>query len=127
MMTDDLKKCPFCYEEIKKEARKCRWCRSNLEPSASLASWYRDLPGRRFLGVASTLSFNTGIPVIAWRVFFVLLTLFHGLGLFAYFAVWVLTPHNKGGRSPYERLIKAFQNGYTILRHDDLNRKKAQS
>ena len=74
------KKCPYCYEEIKAEARKCRFCRSNLTASLTSVTWSRDVPGRKWLGVASVLALNSGIPVLAWRVAFIISSLFHGVG-----------------------------------------------
>jgi hypothetical protein len=55
-MDKKTKTCPYCCEEIKAEATRCRWCRSKLAPSSVSKEWYRDLPGRRFLGVASVLA-----------------------------------------------------------------------
>jgi len=117
-MEKETKLCPYCFEEIKVDARRCRWCRSNLGPNFEMANWYRDLPGRRFLGVASTLAVNTRIPVLIWRMIFIVATLVHGIGLLAYLTLWFLTPFYQNGRSPLERISRVLSQSYTTLRKD---------
>ena len=101
----ETKICPYCNEKIKQEAVKCRYCRSNLTSRTSTREWYRDLPGRRFLGVASLMAVNTGISVMIWRIAFILLTLYHGLGAVAYFVIWILTPFKQGDPSLIDRVL----------------------
>lgn len=117
-MSEGMKICPYCFEEIKAEATRCRWCRSTLSPAFTQRAWSRDLPGRKFLGVAGAMAANTNISVVAWRVLFVLLTLFHGLGLVAYFTIFFLTPFSPNGVAPYERIIKACRLSYNTVRRD---------
>lgn len=105
-MDDKTKTCPYCLEEIKAEAKKCRYCRSKLSPVFSYENWYRDLPGRRFLGVASVLAVNTGISVMIWRILFILLTFYHGLGVLAYFTIWALTPFQAEDQSLFDRVFR---------------------
>lgn len=105
-MENKTKTCPYCFEKIKAEATKCRWCRSKLLPSSISREWFRDLPGRRFLGVASVLAVNTEISVMIWRILFILLIPYHGVGLIAYFVIWVLTPFQSDGYSLFDRLFR---------------------
>ena len=123
-MNAEVKTCPYCFEEIRAEATKCRWCRSTLTPAfapgtwVAQGNWSRDLPGRRFLGVASALAANTGVTVLVWRVMFIILTLFHGVGAIAYFAIWALTPFRQKGQAPLERGAVAARQAYKTMRTD---------
>ncbi len=121
MKDTKTKTCPYCYEEIKFEAKKCRFCRSNLTESLVSVTWSRNVPGRKWLGVASVLGLNSGIPVLAWRVIFIVLSLFHGLGLVAYLAIWLLTPFKEEGRAPLERIMKASKQAFQTIRTDENN------
>ncbi len=104
-MSKETKKCPYCCEEIKAEAVKCRWCGTHLSKSPIFVDWYRDLPERKLLGVASAVARNTSISLQAWRIIFIVSILFHGLGLIAYFSIWALTPFHKEERSPFDRVL----------------------
>lgn len=108
-MSTETKTCPYCFEEIKAEAVKCRWCKTRLSSPFTSAAWARDLPGRRFLGVASVLAIKTGISVTVWRILFILLTLYHGLGLIVYFSIWILTPFRPEGKSLLDKIFDGFR------------------
>lgn len=117
-MNQDHKKCPYCFEEIKAEAIRCRYCRSNLSNAPISADWYRNVPGRKFLGVAALLAAHTSIPIVAWRVLFVITTIMQGFGLAVYFAIWLLTPFDVRGNSPLERVISGISNLFDTVRRD---------
>lgn len=114
-MSTETKKCPYCFEEIKAEAVKCRWCGTHLSKSPIFADWYRDLPERKLLGVASAVARNTSISLQAWRIIFIVSILFHGLGLIAYFSIWALTPFHKEGRSLFDRVLDIFRKVWGTL------------
>lgn len=119
-MSDEMKTCPYCFEEIKVEATRCRYCRSYLLNTVRIAEWHRDLPGRRWLGVAEALGTNTPVPAIAWRILFVLFSFIHGIGLVSYLILWSLLPYHRNGRAFADRIIRAFRHGAAALKNNDV-------
>lgn len=88
----EMRKCPYCCESIHADAVKCRYCRSALDP-AQEGSHKRDTPsGKMFLGVCTRLAARYQIPVTLVRLAFVLITLFHGFGIFLYLILWAIMP-----------------------------------
>ncbi|HVW66553.1 MAG TPA: DUF2807 domain-containing protein [Candidatus Peribacteraceae bacterium] len=53
---------------------------------------YRDPDNKVFAGVASGLALYFGIDPVIVRVIFVVLALFHGLGIIAYIILWIAMP-----------------------------------
>jgi phage shock protein PspC (stress-responsive transcriptional regulator) len=101
---DDMRRCPYCDEEIRAEAIRCRYCRSRLA-ALDPSGWYRDRPDRRLAGVAGAVSEAFAIPVAAARFGFIVLTVFHMLGAVAYGALWILVPFRPGDEPPFARVL----------------------
>ncbi len=101
MEKEDLKKCQYCAEMIKKEAVKCQYCgskvngeKANVKTLFAEGYWHRVWTGRKIAGVCTGLAHQFGRPetVLPIRLLFVLATLFYGLGPIVYILLWIMMP-----------------------------------
>ena len=101
MENAEMKKCPYCAENIRAEAIKCRYCGSNLVrkgPSLDFLQtpgyWHRVNEGKKIAGVCTGLArqFDSPVLILPLRVFFIVTTLFYGFGLWSYLIFWLLMP-----------------------------------
>ncbi len=102
---DDIRRCPYCDEEIRAEAIRCRHCRSRLA-AVDPSGWFRDRPDRRVAGVAAAVAEACALPVAAARFGFLMLTPFHLVGVVAYGALWLLVPFRPGEEPPFTRVVQ---------------------
>jgi phage shock protein PspC (stress-responsive transcriptional regulator) len=99
MEQDDMKRCPYCAELIRREAVKCRFCGSMLnEKKASFdflstpGYWRRVNEGKKVAGVCTGIAEQLDAPILILplRLFFILTTIFYGFGLILYIILWAL-------------------------------------
>ena len=69
-------------------------------PAAPRRPLARAVPGRALAGVAQGLARQTGLPVLAVRLAFVLLTVAGGSGAAAYAVLWLMLPQEQGVEAP---------------------------
>lgn len=103
---DSEKKCPYCAETIKVEAKICRFCKSDLTNSKISSDYFRNHPEKQILGVATSISKALNLPLVAVRIAFIVLAFIHGLGIFVYFGLYLFIPFNQGDRIPCYGLWK---------------------
>ena len=79
--------------------------------------WHRDYPERRIAGVCLSLAHNLEISVTAVRLGFILLALFHGLGLVLYAVLWAMLPDRPDEPAALDRWIREARRFLGDARH----------
>jgi phage shock protein PspC (stress-responsive transcriptional regulator) len=97
--TRHTRRCPYCYELIHEDAVKCRYCKTVFHSPGNGRDGQRNEPGKMLFGVCTALAARFSIPVTFVRLIFVLLSFFHGFGVFLYLVLWALLPEVACGES----------------------------
>jgi phage shock protein PspC (stress-responsive transcriptional regulator) len=101
----DMKRCPYCGEEIRAEAVRCRYCRSRLV-SFEVDRWHRSHPEAKLAGVCASLAHVFAVPVVVVRLTFVLFTIFTHVAPLVYGVLWLVIPSRPGEDSVLEKVLR---------------------
>ena len=67
--------------------------------------WTRDVGDRKLAGVCASVAHNLGAPVVIVRAAFLVLAVWHGIGLLLYAILWMLMPPAAGERAPLDSVF----------------------
>ena len=108
-MTDTTTKtCTACFKDIDARALRCSFC---TQRQADVVGLYRNVPGRAVGGVTAALAMHFNWDVTLVRVaFLVSLALLGPIPVWAYVAVWLMTPFEQAGKAPLSKVVDGLGN-----------------
>jgi phage shock protein PspC (stress-responsive transcriptional regulator) len=87
--------CPRCGVKLVPGSHSCHACRAGIADDQSAALWRRPLTGGILGSVCAAIAQHYGWKPSRVRIVTILLILFTGIGLFAYFAAWFIIPREQ--------------------------------
>ena len=97
------KTCTACFKDIDSRALRCPFC---TQRQGDVVGLYRDLPNRAVGGVTAAIANHFSWDVTLVRVAFIVsLALLGPVPVWAYFAVWLMTPFAQADKAPLAKMV----------------------